>query len=394
MTRNITLSDPGRVLRNSKLIPTDRRVNRGLSGLKMRRSPHIVMYFRRGLLVVENYITRQSFQIDLDALVVLRYFSSWRTASQTLQDLGGYTSKSIFHSIQNLKDCGLLITKGSDQDMLETRFGEEWLWPTASRYYHFSTKIDDPHNTTEEISRYYARYLKGKRQPPIYKSYPGHRKIRLLKESGIEAPFFGTLRRRQTTREFSGKPISFNQMSRLVYHSWGRISSYKTREFGELLHKTSPSAGARHPIETYAIVNNIEGIDPGIYHYSVRDHSLELLKAGDFRERCVALTAGHSWTRNASALFVMTAVVARTAWKYRSPRVYRAFLLDAGHLSQSFLLIATALKLGAFCIGITRDTMIEEELNLDGISEMVLFVVGVGQPLRSRRGQNVGVIHD
>jgi len=394
MTRNITLSDPGRVLRNSKLIPTDRRVNRGLSGLKMRRSPHIVMYFRRGLLVVENYITRQSFQIDLDTLVVLRYFSSWRTASQTLQDLGGYTSKSIFHSIQNLKDCGLLITKGSDQDKLETRFGEEWLWPTASRYYHFSTKIDDPHNTTEEISRYYARYLKGKRQPPIYKSYPGHRKIRLLKESGIEAPFFGTLRRRQTTREFSGKPISFNQMSRLVYHSWGRISSYKTREFGELLHKTSPSAGARHPIETYAIVNNIEGIDPGIYHYSVRDHSLELLKAGDFRDKCVALTAGHSWTRNASALFVMTAVVARTAWKYRSPRVYRALLLDAGHLSQSFLLIATALKLGAFCIGITRDTMIEEELNLDGISEMVLFVVGVGQPLRSRRGQNVGVIHD
>jgi SagB-type dehydrogenase family enzyme len=183
-------------------------------------------------------------------------------------------------------------------------------------------------------------------------------------------------------------------MSKLVYHSWGRISSYRTREFGALLHKTSPSAGARHPIETYAIVNNIIGIDPGIYHYSVRDHSLELLKAGDFRERCVALTAGHSWTRNASVLFVMTAVVARTAWKYRVPRVYRAFLLDAGHLSQSFLLIATALKLGAFCIGIVRDSLIEEELNLDGISETVLFVVGVGQPLKSSRGQNAGVFHD
>jgi SagB-type dehydrogenase family enzyme len=376
------------------LTPTDRKINNQLSELKMRRSPHIVMYFRRGRLVVENYITRQSFQIDLDTLTLLRYFSTWRTASQIVQALGGYTRKSIFHSIQNLKDCGLLITKRSDQDKLETRFGKEWLWPTASRYYHFSTKIDDPHNTLEEIKQYYARYLKGRRQPPIYKSYPGRRKIRLLKGSGTEAPFFGTLRRRRTTREFSGKPISFNDMSKLVYHSWGRISSYKTREFGELLHKTSPSAGARHPIETYAIVNNIVGIDPGIYHYSVRDHSLELLKAGDFRERCVALTAGHSWTRNASVLFVMTAVVARTAWKYRAPRVYRAFLLDAGHLSQSFLLIATALKLGAFCIGIVRDTLIEEELNLDGISETVLFVVGVGQPLKGSRGQNAGVFHD
>jgi hypothetical protein len=90
----------------------------------------------------------------------------------------------------------------------------------------------------------------------------------------------------------------------------------------------------------------------------------------------------------------MTAVVARTAWKYRAPRVYRAFLLDAGHLSQSFLLIATALKLGAFCIGIVSDTLIEEELNLDGISETVLFVVGVGQPLKSSRGQTAGVFQD
>jgi SagB-type dehydrogenase family enzyme len=315
--------------------------------------------------------------------MLLSHFSDWRTASEASQSLSGYTRESIFHSIQNLKDWGLLITKGSDEDKLENKFGKNWLWPTASRYYHFSTKIDDPHNSADEMNQYYKRYLKGRKQPSIYKSYPGQPKIGLLRGSGREAPFFGTLRKRHSTREFSGKPISFKELSRLAYYTWGRISSYKTREFGELLHKTSPSAGARHPIETYAIVNNVDGIEPGIYHYSVRDHFLELLKTGDFRERCVALTAGHSWTKNASALFIMTAVVARTAWKYRVPRVYRAFLLDAGHLSQSFLLVATALGLGAFCIGIVRDSLIEKELNLDGISETVLFVVGVGQPLKS-----------
>jgi SagB-type dehydrogenase family enzyme len=364
----------------SKLTPKGRKINSELLGLKMRSSPHIVMYFRRGNLIVENYMIRQSFQIDFDALTLLRYFSTWRTASQASQDLRSYNRESVFRSIQGLKGSGLLITEGSDQDRLDSKFGKEWLWPTASRYYHFSTKIDEPHNTKEEITQYYMRYLKGRKQPPIYKSYPRQPRIRLMKGLDAEAPFFGTLRRRRSTRKLSGKPISFREMSRLAYYTWGRISFYKTREFGELLHKTSPSAGARHPIETYAIVNNVDGIGPGIYHYSVREHSLELLKAGDFRERCVELTAGHSWTKNASALFVMTAVVARTAWKYRVPRVYRAFLLDAGHLSQSFLLVATALGLGAFCIGIVRDNLIEKELNLDGISETVLFVVGVGQP--------------
>ena len=394
MARNITLSDAGMWSRKNKLTPRGRKINSELLGLKMRRSPHVVMYFLGGRLFIENYIMRRTFQIDPDALTLLAYYTTGKTASQASRTLSGYTRESIFHSIQNLKDYGLLITKGSDQDKAETQFGKEWLWPTASRYYHFSTKIDDPHNTTEEITRYYRRYLKGRRHPPIYKSYPGQPKIRLLKGSGAEAPLFGTLRKRRSTRQLSGKPIDFSEMSKLTYYTWGRISSYKTREFGELLHKTSPSAGARHPIETYAIINTVNGIDPGIYHYSVRDHSLELLKAGDFRDRCVALTAGHSWTKNASALFIMTAVVARTAWKYRVPRVYRAFLLDAGHLSQSFLLVATALGLGAFCIGIIRDNLIEKELNLDGISETVLFVVGVGQPLLSRHKAGPGVFHD
>jgi len=378
----------------SKLTSHGRKNNSELSKLKMRRSSNIMMYFRREHLIAENYMRRRTFRIDLNAMTLLSYFSNWRTASEASESLSGYTRESVFHTIQSLRDSGLLITKDSTENKLENKFGKEWQWPTASRYYHFSTKIDDPHNSTEEINRYYDKYLKGRRQPPIYKSYPRQLKIDLLKEPDIEAPFFATLRRRHSTRELSGKPISFNEMSRLAYYTWGRISSYKTREFGELLHKTSPSAGARHPIETYAIVNNVEGIEPGIYHYSVRDHSLELLKAGDFRERCVTLTAGHSWTRNASALFVMTAVVARTAWKYRVPRVYRAFLLDAGHLSQSFLLIATALGLGSFCIGIFRDNLIEKELNIDGISETVLFAVGVGHALKSHHEPDQSVYHD
>ena len=377
-----------------KLTSTGRKINSEFSGLKMRRSPNVMMYFRREQLIVENYMRRRTFKIDLNAMMLLSYFSTWRTASEASQSLSGYTRESIFHSIRNLRDNGLLITKDSEEAKLENKFGHEWLWPTASRYYHFSTKIDDPHNSADEINQYYKKYLKGRKQPPIYKSYHKQPKINLSKESRPEAPFFRTLRRRHSTRELSGNAISFNDLSRLAFFTWGRISSYKTREFGELLHKTSPSAGARHPIETYGIINNVEGIEPGIYHYSVRDHSLELLKAGDFRERCEVLTAGHSWTRNASALFIMTAVIARTAWKYRVPRVYRAFLLDAGHLSQSFLLVATALGLGAFCIGILRDNLIEKELNLDGVSETVLFAVGVGQPLRSPHGPNESILHD
>lgn len=384
MTQNITLSDAGTNLMNSKLGSKGRKINRELSASKMRTSAHIMMYFQRGSLIAENYLTRRTFRIDVDSLVLLNFFSTWKTASDASRSLSDYTRESILYSIQNLRDSSLLVTRDSDGDSSEGGgFGKEWLWPTPSRYYHFSTKIDDPHNTPREIKQYYERYLKGRKQPSIYKNYPRQPRVPLIRGSVKEVPFFSTLRNRRTTRELSGRPIGFNEFSRLVYYTWGRISSYKTRQFGELLHKTSPSAGARHPIETYAVINSVRGLRNGLYHYSVRDHSVELLRAGDFRERCVTMTAGHSWTRNASALFIMTAVIARTAWKYRVARVYRAFLLDAGHLSQTFLLVATALGLAAFCIGVISDNIIEEELNIDGISEAVIFVVGVGQPLKN-----------
>jgi SagB-type dehydrogenase family enzyme len=359
--------------------PDERKINARASDLKLKTSPHIVMYFNHNVLVVENYITKQSFQANPDTSELLSYFTKWRTPSEASVAFSDYSKKSVLDSVQNLLDNGLLIARGSVQDKLKEKFGEEWLWPKASRYYHFSTKLGEPFSTQDEIREYYEKYLKGRKQPSIYKSYPGSVKVKLPKASGPEAPLFQTLRSRRSTRNLSGKPITLRQLSRILQYTWGRISTYETREFGQLLHKTSPSAGARHPIEAYAIVNNVTGMQRGIYHYSVKDHSLELLKLGDFREKCAAFSAGQAWTRNASVLFIMTAMVARTAWKYRVPRVYRAFLLDAGHLSQSFLLISTALGLGPFCIGVISDTTIEKELGLDGITEIALFVVGVGQ---------------
>jgi SagB-type dehydrogenase family enzyme len=353
--------------------------------VRIRTSPNLMMYFRDGRLVFENYMTRQSFHGSTDTILLLSHFSTWRTIDQVYYSLRQFSRASITDSVHDLLHYGLLIPEGSDEERLEAKFSKKWQWPTPSRYFHFATKLEEPFSTPQEIRAYYEKHLKGHAQPPIYKEYHGSRKVKLLSGAGPEAPLFETMRHRRTTREFSGKPIDLRDLSRIVYYTWGKLSTYNTKEFGKLLHKTSPSAGARHPIEAYAVINNVKGVAPGIYHYSVNHHSLELLRAGDFRDMCVKFAAGQGWTRNASALFLMTAAVSRTTWKYRIPRAYRAFLLDAGHLSQSFLMVSTALGLGAFCIGIINDVGIENELGIDGVNEAAVFAVGVGQPARRTR---------
>jgi SagB-type dehydrogenase family enzyme len=93
-----------------------------------------------------------------------------------------------------------------------------------------------------------------------------------------------------------------------------------------------------------------------------------------------AYCANQPYVAQASALFIMTGVFARSMWKYRHPRAYRVVLLDAGHLGQTFCLTATRLGLAPFSTAALKDTLIERDLAIDGISESVLYVTGVGMP--------------
>jgi SagB-type dehydrogenase family enzyme len=88
--------------------------------------------------------------------------------------------------------------------------------------------------------------------------------------------------------------------------------------------------------------------------------------------------ADQRYVAGAAALFIMTAVFARTMWKYPKARAYRVVLLEAGHLCQTFCLTATRLGLAPFSTAALKDSLIEKDLGLDGISESVVYVAGVG----------------
>jgi SagB-type dehydrogenase family enzyme len=84
------------------------------------------------------------------------------------------------------------------------------------------------------------------------------------------------------------------------------------------------------------------------------------------------------WYGSAAFVVFMTAVFGRTQWKYDYPRAYRATLLEAGHLCQTFCLTATWLELAPFCTLAFADSMVEKAIGVDGISESVLYVAGAG----------------
>lgn len=154
------------------------------------------------------------------------------------------------------------------------------------------------------------------------------------------------------------------------------------------LKKNSPSGGGLHPLEAYVLVQWVEDLSPGLYHYNIEAHALDRLPDGpdalgpEFALRAVA---GQQWFANAPVLVILSARFARSQWKYRNhPKLYRAILLEAGHLSQNLYLAATERGLGAFITAAINECVIEQALGVDPMVEGVLAICGFGQRAASK----------
>jgi SagB-type dehydrogenase family enzyme len=211
-------------------------------------------------------------------------------------------------------------------------------------------------------------------KPSPYKEYPGVVEIGLpaFQPPGVTLEW--CVRNRRSVREYAPEPVLLDQISFMLWASTGirgRIQGYEFR--------TAPSAGALYPIETYLLVNNCSGLSNGIYHYSVRRHSLEIVKQGDFGEGLAHASLGQSMCAEAPCVFIWSAVFGRSKWKYKD-RAYRYVYLEAGHLAQNLALAAVPLGLGTCQIAAFFDDEVNQLVGLDGTEESVIYLSTVGRP--------------
>ncbi len=179
------------------------------------------------------------------------------------------------------------------------------------------------------------------------------------------------IEQRRSERDFLDQPLSLLELSQLLHYSYG-ITEERERL------RAAPSAGALYPIEIYPVVNNVEDLTRGVYHYSVGDHSLELVRQGDFRTDMVRYALDQEMMATAAVVLVLSAVFGRSRWRYRE-RAYRYVLLEAGHISQNIYLVATALGLGTCAVGAFHDQGYDRIVGIDGEKEGVVYLMPVGR---------------
>jgi SagB-type dehydrogenase family enzyme len=258
-------------------------------------------------------------------------------------------------------------------------------WNPAAGFFHAATKnvqFGDIRNPETMIG---SSAFPGALPEPV-KRYPGRPTIQLpVATVGREFP--RVLLARRTHRQFSSKAVGLSELAALLQFTMGFQGwlSVRPRNLAPL--RTSPSAGARHPIEAYVLVRNIDDLAPGTYHYASDRHRLERLEDSSSPCPIRRYVPSQEWFESAAALVIFVARFTQTRWRYPYSRAYRSVLIEAGHLCQTFCLTATWLGLAPFSTAAFDDEAVERDLRVDGIRESAVYVAGVGRPhsVRSRR---------
>jgi SagB-type dehydrogenase family enzyme len=183
------------------------------------------------------------------------------------------------------------------------------------------------------------------------------------------------MRNRKSRRNFKRGALSLEELSFLVWATQG--IKQQIDRFTAL--RIVPSAGARHALETYLCVFNVDGLEPGVYRYLPLEHQL-LLEFQDDRaaEKLVEATLGQSFTARSAVTFVWTTIPRRMEWRY-GLAAHKVIAVDAGHACQNLYLACEAVGAGTCAVGAYHQELIDQLLRVDGIEEFTIYIASVGK---------------
>ncbi|WP_339450862.1 SagB family peptide dehydrogenase [Pseudomonas sp. EA_5y_Pfl2_R50] len=335
----------------------------------MHINPYLFILPRTPGQIVWNYKDHVQYELDLD-------YASRLTKLIANPNL--FDSRNII-DIQLLEAGILTITKIDSPP---------WGWDELSKIYHIGTQnipCEHPPQNIQEWSRQYLSHC----DEVLSKPAPGKERSLMTSAQRIALPapralngdnLDDALRQRKTCRSYTGEAITLEDVATLLYLSLGYLHEREHDDSvanGLHARRSSPSGGGLNACEGFVLAQNLRGLEPGIYAYHPDEHSLELINPLPELPLGHVLGGQHFINNLPFGLFI-TARFDKLWWKYEHSRAYRMAFVEAGHLSQTFQLVATALGLGTWLTGAFADDQIEKLLKIAGSPEQPLFFVGCG----------------
>lgn len=223
-------------------------------------------------------------------------------------------------------------------------------------------------------------YLK---PPPMTRvEYEALPTIELPVPDDIDGELGDVLEDRRTDYNYSGESMTLAELSTMLHHAAGVKGSgiaYNVRDFPK---RRFPSAGGLQPVDIMLAINDVEGVEKGMYYFDPVNHCLRRVDRGNLRGKILESTIFAEWMFYAPVVAFLTHDMARVRWKYGT-RGYRFMHVDLGVMVQSLYLVGTALDFSTCAVAAFDDQAANKLLRLDGRERFVSLLFAFGPSPRS-----------
>ena len=341
-------------------------------------------------LVMYNFLTNAVVDYTPVRAAVMQGLPAWASRRRARTIAGRHVTRPDAVIEALLRD-GFLIEAGTDAARQDEEFVASWDWDIRAGVFHLSIKdpvfLSDAEQTAELT-------LKAAVLPPVSlaTTNASFQPVTAVPRPRRSDPVMGTMLRRRTRRAFARRAMPLQTLADTVFAGLG-ITGYvedAVKGLGRLPLKMTPSGGARNPYEAFVHVSRVTGLEPGWYHYSAGESTFGWV-APCADGGIGAHLAGQTWADAAAAVVLLVANYRRTMWKYGHPMVYRAVLIEAGHIAQNMMLMAASRGLASVPTAALHDTYFEATLGLSRITQGAVYAIGLGHA--ASRRPDYGVEH-
>ncbi|MBN1970093.1 MAG: SagB/ThcOx family dehydrogenase [Candidatus Delongbacteria bacterium] len=188
--------------------------------------------------------------------------------------------------------------------------------------------------------------------------------------------FLEIVKNRKSRREYNNHSMSLEELSFLLWSTQGVKEIVRG---GIASFRTVPSGGARHPFETYLVVQNVDSLKQGLYRYLPFENSLLFIEQiENIKENLSDALKGQKWSEKSSVCFFWTCIPYRSEWRY-SIASHKTMLLDAGHICQNLYLACESIGYGTCAIAAYDQIKSDKLLKVDGENEFTVYISPVGK---------------
>lgn len=339
--------------------------------------------------LVENYINKRKFSLTLPGVYLLILCMKPISLDKALTKMAramNMSHQSVEPFVYQLLDRQLLVTETTEEERAFEKMRGKWEkkgWAEAFEYYlstydykFLGANKEGIEKTREKMIKYSEiepDHNRSKSYPQALEKIPTPAPHDSLVPIAISDVWKGRIRR---------NPLDAHTLSNLMSMTFGntkRVKPYWTGK--DLIRKTSPSGGARHPSEAYMAVVDVPGLESGWYHYSSALLEMELLEKDSVDENTLNRLFPTTYARaefQVAAIIIITSVFERNMYRYREPRTFRTIHMDAGHLCSTFELLSRAYGFRTFAQYGANEQEIEQKLNINGLEEGYMLSISLG----------------